>query len=140
MQNTYQPQQSSERPDKRNRARMLISCPDRPGIVAAVSHFLYEHGANIVQSDQYSMDPEGGMFFIRFEFDLTDLERELPVLQEDFARVADRFDMKWSTFSGEPQEASGDLCIQRRPLFARTVMAMASRGFGCRYCNGNQQS
>lgn len=98
MQNSYQPQQSSQRPDKSNRARMLISCPDRPGIVAAVSHFLYEHGANIVQSDQYSMDPEGGMFFIRFDFDLTDLERELPVLQEDFARVADRFDMKWSTF------------------------------------------
>ena len=38
------------------------------------------------------------MFFIRFDFDLTDMERELPVLQEDFARVADRFDMKWSTF------------------------------------------
>ncbi|MCA0757421.1 formyltetrahydrofolate deformylase [Paenibacillus sp. N4] len=80
------------------RARMLIACPDRPGIVAAVSHFLYEHGANIVQSDQYTMDPEGGMFFIRFEFDLNDLEKELPVLVEDFARVADRFDMKWHTF------------------------------------------
>ncbi|MDF2835227.1 MAG: formyltetrahydrofolate deformylase [Paenibacillus sp.] len=77
---------------------MLISCPDRPGIVAAVSHFLYEHGANIVSSDQYTMDPEGGMFFIRFEFDLSDLDRELPVLVEDFARVADRFQMKWHTF------------------------------------------
>lgn len=83
---------------KNGRARMLISCPDRSGIVAAVSHFLYEHGANIVQSDQYTMDPEGGMFFIRFEFDLNDLEKELPVLVEDFARVADRFDMKWHTF------------------------------------------
>lgn len=80
------------------RARMLISCPDRPGIVAAVSHFLYEHGANIVSSDQYTMDPEGGMFFIRFEFDLSDMDRELPVLVEDFARVADRFQMKWHTF------------------------------------------
>lgn len=77
---------------------MLISCPDRSGIVAAVSHFLHEHGANIVQSDQYTMDPEGGMFFIRFEFDLTDVERELPVLVEDFARVADRFEMKWHIF------------------------------------------
>ena len=38
------------------------------------------------------------MFFIRFEFDLHDLDRELPMLQEDFARVADRFDMKWHTF------------------------------------------
>ncbi len=81
-----------------NRARMLISCPDRSGIVAAVSQFLYEHGANIVQSDQYTMDPEGGMFFIRFEFELTDMDKELPVIVEDFARVSDRFDMKWSTF------------------------------------------
>ncbi|MBB3112934.1 formyltetrahydrofolate deformylase [Paenibacillus phyllosphaerae] len=96
MQNTYQ--QPSQRPEKQNRARMLISCPDRPGIVAAVSEFLYQHGANIVQSDQYSMDPGGGMFFIRFEFDLKDLEKELPILQEDFARVADRFDMKWNIF------------------------------------------
>ncbi|MFD2114464.1 formyltetrahydrofolate deformylase [Paenibacillus yanchengensis] len=81
-----------------NRARMLISCPDRPGIVSAVSQFLYEHGANIIQSDQYTMDPEGGMFFIRFEFELKDMDRELPVIVEDFTRVADRFDMKWHTF------------------------------------------
>ncbi|MBM7566931.1 formyltetrahydrofolate deformylase [Paenibacillus sacheonensis] len=91
-------QQPSTRPDKSGRARMLISCPDRNGIVAAVSQFLYEHGANIVQSDQYTLNPGGGMFFIRFEFDLNDLERELPVLQEDFTRVADRFEMKWHTF------------------------------------------
>lgn len=77
---------------------MLISCPDRSGIVAAVSHFLHEHGANIVQSDQYTMDPEGGMFFIRFEFDLNDVEVELPILVEDFTRVADRFQMKWHIF------------------------------------------
>jgi len=81
-----------------NRARMLISCPDRSGIVATVSQFLHEHGANIVQSDQFTMNPEGGMFFIRFEFDLNDLETELPLIVEDFSRVADRFDMKWSTF------------------------------------------
>lgn len=80
------------------RARMLISCPDKNGIVAAVSQFLYEQGANIVQSDQYSMNPGGGMFFIRFEFDLDDIEKQLPVLQEDFTRVADRFEMKWHTF------------------------------------------
>ena len=99
--------------DKRNRARMLISCPDHPGIVAAVSHFLYEHGANIVQSDQYTMDPGGGMFFIRIEFDLADMERELPELQEDFARVADGSD-GLEYVPGEPQEADCDLCIQGR--------------------------
>jgi formyltetrahydrofolate deformylase len=80
-----------------NRARMLIACPDQPGIVAAVSRFLHEHGANIVQSDQYTMDPEGGMFFIRIEFDLNELERRLESLELDFAKVvAVKFQMEWS--------------------------------------------
>jgi formyltetrahydrofolate deformylase len=66
--------------------------------VAAVSQFLYEQGANIIQSDQYTMDPEGGMFFMRIEFDLQDLEHRLPALQEDFSRVSDRFSMRWSIY------------------------------------------
>lgn len=78
-----------------NRARMLISCPDGPGIVAAVSRFLHEHGANIVQSDQYTMDPEGGMFFIRIEFDLEQLEDRLSVLERDFEPIAEKFGMNW---------------------------------------------
>jgi formyltetrahydrofolate deformylase len=75
---------------------MLISCPDQPGIVAAVSRFLYEHGANIVQSDQYTMDPAGGLFFIRIEFDLQDLEARRAKLESDFAEVAGQFRMQWS--------------------------------------------
>lgn len=80
------------------RARMLISCPDGPGIVAAVSHFLHQHGANIVQSDQYSMDPEGGMFFMRVEFDLPDLQQRLPELEKEFAAVAAKFSMQWKIY------------------------------------------
>jgi formyltetrahydrofolate deformylase len=49
-------------------ARLLIGCADRPGIVAAVSGFLFEQGANIVSSQQYSTDPIGGRFFLRTEF------------------------------------------------------------------------
>lgn len=82
---------------KKDRARMLISCPDGPGIVASISRFLYEHGANIVQSDQYTMDPDGGMFFIRVEFDLKDLNQQLDKLKQDFqATVADKFGMEWT--------------------------------------------
>ncbi|ARF70524.1 formyltetrahydrofolate deformylase [Paenibacillus larvae subsp. pulvifaciens] len=77
---------------------MLISCPDQPGIVAAVSRFLYEQGANIIQSDQYTMDPSGGMFFIRIEFDLPDLGSRRSVLEQDFAEAASRFDMQWKLF------------------------------------------
>lgn len=88
----------SAAPYEQHRARMLISCPDGPGIVAAVSHFLHQHGANIVQSDQYTMDPEGGMFFMRIEFDLTQLESHLAGLQQDFAEIADKFEMKWQIY------------------------------------------
>lgn len=82
--------------DLQDRARMLVSCPDRPGIVAAVSRFLYEHGANIVQSDQYTMDPEGGLFFIRIEFDLDRLDERIEQLKADFAKAAEEFEMDWS--------------------------------------------
>jgi formyltetrahydrofolate deformylase len=54
-------------------ARLLIDCADRPGIVAAVSGFLYELGANIVSSHQYSSDPIGGRFYLRTEFFLEGL-------------------------------------------------------------------
>jgi formyltetrahydrofolate deformylase len=56
-------------------ARLLIGCADRPGIVAAVSGFLFEQGANIVSSQQYSTDPIGGRFFLRTEFFLPELAR-----------------------------------------------------------------
>ncbi|KZE81646.1 MULTISPECIES: formyltetrahydrofolate deformylase [Paenibacillus] len=79
-----------------NRARMLVSCPDGPGIVATVSRFLYEHGANIVQSDQYTMDPSGGMFFMRIEFDLPNLSAALLQLEQDFVAVAEQFRMEWT--------------------------------------------
>jgi formyltetrahydrofolate deformylase len=57
-------------------ARLLIDCADRPGIVAAVSGFLYELGANIVSSHQYSSDPIGGRFYLRTEFFLEGLASE----------------------------------------------------------------
>ena len=73
--------------------RLLISCPDQPGIIAAVSRFLHEAGANIIQSDQYSSDPFGGTFFLRMEFAAPD--RVLDDLAERFGVIAERFGMTW---------------------------------------------
>jgi formyltetrahydrofolate deformylase len=76
-------------------ARLLIGCADRPGIVAAVSGFLFEWGANIVSSHQYSSDPSGGRFFMRTELFLAD-EADRERLGAEFARdVAARFEMDW---------------------------------------------
>jgi formyltetrahydrofolate deformylase len=74
--------------------RLLISCPDRPGIVAAVSRYLFEAGANIVRSDQYSTDPEGGAFFLRMEFTLDEADREGFADRFGLA-VAEPFGMTW---------------------------------------------
>jgi formyltetrahydrofolate deformylase len=77
-------------------ARLLVSCADRPGIVSAVSGFLYEEGANIVSSDQWSSDPTGGSFFLRLEFVLEDFEARQAEFSARFARaVAERFAMAW---------------------------------------------
>jgi formyltetrahydrofolate deformylase len=74
--------------------RLLISCPDRPGIIAAVSRFLFEAGANIVRSDQHTSDPEGGDFFLRMEFTLPRERRE--GFAERFGLgVAEPFGMTW---------------------------------------------
>ena len=74
----------------------MISCPDRPGIVAAVSSFLFEHGANIVSSDQHSTDPEGGRFFMRMEFATAEMDLHREQLEAAFERdIANRFEMRW---------------------------------------------
>ncbi|HEX5853406.1 MAG TPA: formyltetrahydrofolate deformylase [Solirubrobacteraceae bacterium] len=79
--------------EPRYTARLLLGCADGPGIVAAVSGFLFERGANIVSSHQYSSDPSGGRFFLRTEFFL-DGEPDRDAFLESFdAAVAARFDM-----------------------------------------------
>jgi formyltetrahydrofolate deformylase len=76
--------------------RLLVSCTDRPGIVAALSAFLAGRGANIVQSDQHTTDPEGGSFFMRTEFRLDGLEEQSEDFERAFAaEVGDPFGMHW---------------------------------------------
>jgi formyltetrahydrofolate deformylase len=76
-------------------ARLLLSCADRPGIVAAVSSFLERQGANIFQSDQYSTDPEGGLFFMRVEFHLEGIDERRDEFEAGFAAVAGNLGMEW---------------------------------------------
>lgn len=74
--------------------RLVVACPDRPGIVAAVSGFLSEAGVNIVSSHQHSTEPEGGTFFMRME--LTPDAGALEQLETRFAaEIAEPFGMSW---------------------------------------------
>jgi formyltetrahydrofolate deformylase len=80
---------------KKDVGRLLISCPDQTGIIAAVSQFLYQQGANIIHSDQHATEQEKDMFFMRIAFQLEGLEEKVLPLQEQFQRIADRLEMKW---------------------------------------------
>ena len=73
-------------------AILLITCPDRKGLVARVSGMLYEHGANIVHADQHQ-DHEAGLFFMRVEWALEDFG--VADFRTQFTRTADELNMTW---------------------------------------------
>jgi formyltetrahydrofolate deformylase len=73
--------------------RLLLACPDRPGLIAAVSGFLADAGLNIVDADQHSSDE--GRFFMRMAFDAAP-EGEREGLQRRFEdEIAARFEMDY---------------------------------------------
>lgn len=73
---------------------LTLSCPDRPGIVSAVSTFLFANGQNILDAQQYS-DIETGRFFMRVMFDSPNATADLATLQAGFGVIAKPFDMVW---------------------------------------------
>lgn len=89
-------------------ARLRITCPDRPGIVSAVTTFLYTHGANIIDLDQHSTDPEGGTFFMRLEFYTPYIDVSRAALEAAFGEVVgNRFDMDWRlSYSDVPKRVA----------------------------------
>lgn len=76
-----------------NASTLLISCPDRPGIVAEVAGLLLEHRANIVHADQH-VDREEGLFLQRIEFTLPP-DGSIEGVEEAFAGIAAGFEMAW---------------------------------------------
>ena len=77
-----------------NRATLLISCPERPGIISTVSNFLLEHNANIVHFDQHTTDPLAGIFFMRIEFDMNHFDESFSKLKEDLPEMAREYSME----------------------------------------------
>src|SRR5512146_2901129 len=78
------------------RAILLVQCPDRPGIIAAISSFLFRHGANITDFDQHTSEDNGGVYFTRLEFQTAKLDLPLEDLEQAFALdVARPFSMEW---------------------------------------------
>jgi formyltetrahydrofolate deformylase len=72
---------------------LILSCPDRPGIVHAVTGFLVERGANITESQQFG-DPLSGRFFMRIAVEVPGQVEE-STLRAEFAPVAEEFEMRF---------------------------------------------
>jgi formyltetrahydrofolate deformylase len=82
--------------DLSNTAHLLISCPDRSGIVAAVSQFLYAHGANVLDASQHTTDPVNGTFFMRMVFHIEGLDVTKAQFERSFGHVVGTpFSMDW---------------------------------------------
>jgi formyltetrahydrofolate deformylase len=77
-----------------NTATLLVSCPDRKGIVAALAQLLYGHGANILDADQHT-DVLAGWFFQRIRFDLSEAHTDRVAIEKAIGEVAGRLGMSY---------------------------------------------
>jgi len=76
----------------RDAAVLLIDCPDRKGLVAAVASLLYRYGANITHADQHQ-DHDAGLFFMRVEWALEGFD--LDAFRAEFEATAAELHMRW---------------------------------------------
>ena len=88
---------------------LLISCPDRPGIVASVSQFIFEHGGNILESDQHSTNQQECRFFMRISFAEEGFRLAPAELVATFQPIADHFQMRWSVSYPRRRKRAGIL-------------------------------
>lgn len=78
----------------RHSYRLIVSCRDRVGIVAAVSGFLAQHGGWITEAAQHS-DTSTGWFFMRYEIRADSLPFDIDGLRQAFVPIAEEFAMHW---------------------------------------------
>lgn len=78
----------------KNSAVLLLSCPDRKGVVASVAGFIYQHGGNILHADEHG-DHESNTFLMRVEFDPAELDIPLSDFVSLFSPIAQEFQLDW---------------------------------------------
>ncbi len=82
---------------------LKVICPNRPGIVAAVSTLLFQNGCNILEAHQFD-DTETSRFFMRLVFNFTEGGSSIEAVREGFAPIAERFAMEWSIQDSETRQ------------------------------------
>ena len=81
-----------------NNAIFLIECPDQKGIVSAISDFIFKHGGNITEVDQY-IDRESKQFFMRLVWDMDTFNLNETEVAPTFAKeIAQKYAIKWQLY------------------------------------------
>jgi formyltetrahydrofolate deformylase len=75
-------------------AILLLSCPDRKGLVAAISDFVFRHDGNILHADEHA-DEGSNLFLMRVEFDPANFDIPLADFSKHFSPIAEKFEMQW---------------------------------------------
>ncbi|GAB4531438.1 MAG: formyltetrahydrofolate deformylase [Anaerolineae bacterium] len=84
-------------------AILLMSCPDRKGLVATVTDFIFRRNGNILHLDQH-VDAQQNIFFMRVEWDVTHFEIPAESIAAHFQPIAEQYAMTWRLhFSDQPQ-------------------------------------
>ena len=78
----------------KNSAILLVECPDRKGIVAAIADLILRHDGNILHADQHQA-AELGLFLCRVEWDLAGFRLDVTDFPRLFAPIAEKFQMHW---------------------------------------------
>jgi formyltetrahydrofolate deformylase len=78
----------------KNSAILLLSCPDRKGLVATISDFIFRNNGNILHTDEHT-DAELNLFLLRIEFDHHDFAFDLADFAKHFDPIATKFEMRW---------------------------------------------
>jgi len=87
-------------------AILLISCDDKPGLVAQITTFIHKHNGNILDLHQH-VDKQASVFFMRVAWDLTDFKLTREEITKQFQTIAWQHRMTWRLhFSDEPQRVA----------------------------------
>jgi formyltetrahydrofolate deformylase len=78
----------------KNSAILLLTCPDRKGLVATISDFVFRHNGNILHADEHG-DAESGLFLMRVEFDPAQFDIEFLEFSKHFSPIAEKYEMNW---------------------------------------------
>lgn len=78
----------------KNTAILLITCPDRKGLVATIADFIFRHNGNILHADEHG-DAESDLFLMRVEFDAAGFDFPLTEFVTHFSSIAEKYEMQW---------------------------------------------